>query len=130
MGFLSRLGRGPSESTEQSVARNLTHVFNAKKGYAEAAEVFGLGDYDDQVAAKALLAELMQEMADQAAAHEPRAARPEVTFTGHEGSLYAIFRLRCEIEGRVVAFRIRMHTILRYVEVRPIPPDAPQEGAT
>lgn len=129
MSFLRRLARDRPEAAEASVARNLTNVLNAKKGYAEAAEVFGLGDHDEPLATKPLLAALSREIVDRVKAFEPRARRPEVAFVGREGSLFAAFRLRCEIDGRPAAFWIRMHTILRYVEIEPIPAGPPDEGA-
>lgn len=128
MGFLQRLARTGPMTTHAAVLRNLTSLLNAKKGYAEATELFGLGDYDQHPATVALLETLIREIAENIRAYEPRAARPEVSFLGRESSLYATFRLRCEIDGRPAAFRIRMHTVLRYVLVTPMEPGLPESG--
>ena len=129
MGFLDRLARGPQVPVEETVARNLTAVLNAKKGYAEAAEVFGLGDHERYPGGKALLEALVREMLAAVKAFEPRAGKPEISFLGREGTLFAAFRLRCEIEGRPAAFRIRMQTVLRYFTVEPMAAGLPDEGA-
>jgi type VI secretion system protein len=129
MSFMNRLACDRSEPVQRSVARNLTAVLNSKKGYAEASEIFGLGDYDEHLATRPLLEALTREMLQNVKAFEPRAERPELTFLGREGSLFAAFRLRCEIEGRPASFRIRMQTILRYVLVEPIPAGPPDGGA-
>ena len=122
MSFLNRLARERGDAVEQSVARNLTAVLNAKRGYAEAAEVFGLGGFEQHLATRPLLEALAKEMLQAILAFENRVIRAELTFLGREGSLYASFRLRADVEGRPAAFLIKMHTILRYVTVDVLPP--------
>jgi predicted component of type VI protein secretion system len=129
MGFLDRLAGEREETVHESVARNLTAVLNSRKGHASDVEVFGVGDYDEHRATKPLLEMLAREMLDAVKAFEPRARKPELMYMGRESSLFAAFRLRCEIEGRPAGFWIRMQTILRYVTVEPMPAGPPGEGA-
>jgi predicted component of type VI protein secretion system len=128
MGFLDRLAGEREETAQESVARNLTAVLNSRKQHAGIIEVFGLGDYDEHLATRPLLEMLTKEMMEAIKAFEPRARKPELTYMGRESTLFAAFRLRCEIEGRPAGFWIRMQTILRYVTVEPIPPGPPGEG--
>lgn len=128
MGFLDRLAGEREETAHASVARNLTAVLNSRKGHASVIEVFGVGDYEAHLATKPLLQALVNEMLEAVKAFEPRAAKPELVYMGREGTLYASFRLRCEIEGRPAAFWIRMQTILRYVTVEAIPAGPPGGG--
>jgi predicted component of type VI protein secretion system len=128
MGFLDRLAGAREESAHASVARNLTAVLNSRKGHASVIEVFGVGDYDEHLATKPLLETLMREMLDAVKAFEPRVAKPELKFVAREGSLFATFRLRCEIDGRPAGFWIKMQIILRYVTVEPIPAGPPGEA--
>lgn len=128
MSFIQRLAGARPEPVERQVARNLTAVLNAKKGYAEECEVFGLGDYDRHDATKPLLETLMREMLTNVARFEPRAKRPELTLLGEDGTLFAVFRLRCEIDEKPAAFRIRMNVVLRNVIVEPIAPGPPDAG--
>ncbi|WP_437762116.1 GPW/gp25 family protein [Sorangium sp. So ce281] len=122
MSLLGRLAGERMEPALKSVARNLATVLNAKKGYAEAAEVFGLGDYDEHLATTPLIETLGREMLKLIEDYEPRAEKPVLTFLGADSTLYAAFQLQCEVEGSPAAFWIRMHTILRYVTVEPMAP--------
>ena len=128
MGVLDRLAGEREQTAQESVARNLTAVLNSRKEHAGIIEVFGLGDYEEHLATKPLIEVLTKEMLDAVKAFEPRARKPELTYMGRESTLFAAFRLRCEIEGRPAAFWIRMQTILRYVTVEPITPSQSGEG--
>lgn len=123
MTLMSKLAGAPPEDPLAAIARNLEAVLNAKRGYAGAVQVFGLGDHSVYEEAKPRLDALVADMADQVRRFEPRLAAPAVRYTGLESTLWARFEISGSVLGAPQTFKVLFHVILRNVRV--LPPAAP-----
>jgi type VI secretion system protein len=117
MSFVSRLAGAPEEQSIDSIARNLEALLNAKKGYAGAVEVFGLGNYNAHLADKALTDALIAEMLDQVRQHEPRLREPKIVLRGRDQGLWVCFSITGRVDQQTVSFAVRLHSVFRNVRV-------------
>jgi predicted component of type VI protein secretion system len=117
LSFFGKL-RGDHEPRLESIARNLEMSLNAKRGYASAVEVYGLGRYDGHFATKPLLDELVVEMLEVVRAFEPRLLEPRLTLIGRDRGLWVRFTLTGLVGGAAVTYHVFLHSVLRNVSVR------------
>lgn len=99
MSFLNRFLSGqPQDDTLRSVVRNLTHLFNSKRGYGSLLCEFGLGGYFSQVGTRATAESVMRELFADVSRYEPR-LRPLHIRALNDGELPLAFELRGELRA-------------------------------
>lgn len=125
MTLMSKLAGSPPENPLAAIARNLTAVLNARKGYAAGTQVFGLGDHTVFEEAKPHIDRLVADILDQVRRHEPRLDAPMVLYAGREGSLLARFDISGMVLGARQTFKVLFHVILRNAQVALVGPDEP-----
>lgn len=97
MSFLNRFLTGrPQDDTLRSVVRNLTHLFNSKRGYGSPLCEFGLAGYFSQVGTRATAEAVMRELFADVSRYEPR-LRPLQIRALNDGELPLAFELRGEL---------------------------------
>ncbi len=101
----------------ESVARNLEAILNAKRGYASAVEVFGLGRADGYFASRPLVAGVIKDMLEAIGTHEPRLTSPSLTLLGRDRDLWVNFELRGAVSGEPRVFIVRFHSVFRNVRI-------------
>lgn len=126
MSLLGRLGVVDAGEDEiAGVLRGLRALLTARKGYASALPDYGLGDWDVEAGAEALVRGLAQEIEEAVRRYEPRIERPRVTAARPDGGLWVALELTGRIGGVERAARVRVHAATREVEVL----DATRGGA-
>jgi hypothetical protein len=115
---LSKQSEG-TYSPEDSIARNLEVVLNAKEGYSAAVEVFGIGRYDGHRGHRQLIDTLTAELLEKVKRFELRVKEPAISLVGRYRGLWLLFRLTGRSNEKPCSFEIFFHSIFRNVRVMP-----------
>ncbi|GEM_PF-2753923 len=95
--FVDRLAKGPARPEIESVALNLEHLLNTRKGCGSVVFEFGIGEYEAASSTLDAVVLLCDEIATLTRRYEQRFEEPEVSLLGRT----SFCKIRLELAGRL-----------------------------